>query len=87
MDLQMPVVGGREAAALIRNKESVAGCHAPIIALTAHAMKGDRESAIEAGMGDYLTKPIRCQLLYEAIDRVLSGLETADPAKTSPLLF
>ena len=81
MDLQMPVMGGLEAATQIRSKESVAGRHTPIIALTAHAMKGDREKCIEAGMDDYVTKPIRRQLLYQAIDRVLSGREAAESRK------
>ena len=77
----MPVMGGLEAATQIRSKESVAGRHTPIIALTAHAMKGDREKCIEAGMDDYVTKPIRRQLLYQAIDRVLSGREAAESRK------
>ncbi len=81
MDLQIPVMGGLEAATQIRSKESVAGRHTPIIALTAHAMKGDREKCIEAGMDDYVTKPIRRQLLYQAIDRVLSGREAAESRK------
>jgi CheY-like chemotaxis protein len=59
MDVQMPEVGGFEATALIRAIEASDGRHTPIVALTAHAMKGDRERCLEAGMDDYLAKPLR----------------------------
>ena len=83
MDLQMPVMGGLEATCAIRSKESRDGGHTPIIALTAHAMKGDRERCLEAGMDDYVTKPIRWALLREAIDRVLSSRESTGYLKPS----
>lgn len=67
MDIEMPVMGGLEATKQI-NKE-LGEDAPPIVALTAHAMDGDRERFIEAGMSDYLTKPIDVQALTEILDR------------------
>jgi len=69
MDVQMPEMDGFEATKAIRRKEKHTGKHIPIIALTAHALKGDRERCLESGMDDYLTKPIRKEALAEAIQR------------------
>jgi len=72
MDIQMPEMDGFEAAGAIRTRERKEGGHIPIIALTAHAMKGDRERCLEAGMDDYVTKPVKPKELFEAIDRQLN---------------
>jgi CheY-like chemotaxis protein len=71
MDVQMPVMGGVEATAAIRTKEGETGGHIPIVAMTAHAMKGDRDRCIEAGMDSYMSKPIQPQRLYEVIETLV----------------
>jgi len=65
MDLQMPEMDGFEATAAIGKKEKEIGNHLPIVALTAHAMKGDREKCLAGGMDGYFAKPIRLQELLE----------------------
>jgi len=69
MDVQMPEMGGIEATERIRERERAWGGHVPVIALTAHAMTGDRERCLEAGMDDYVAKPIRREDLFAAMDR------------------
>jgi two-component system sensor histidine kinase/response regulator len=71
MDIQMPELSGFEATATIRENEKISGTRIPIIAMTAHAMKGDRERCIEAGMDGYVSKPIRPQELFEEINRLV----------------
>jgi CheY-like chemotaxis protein len=66
MDVQMPEMDGFEATETIRAAEAK-GHHVPIIAMTAHAMKGDRERCLQSGMDAYLAKPIRARELYEII--------------------
>ncbi|MBN1343460.1 MAG: PAS domain S-box protein [Phycisphaerae bacterium] len=63
MDVQMPVLGGYETTAAIRQREKETQRHIPVIAMTANAMKGDRERCIESGMDDYLAKPIKLDAL------------------------
>lgn len=70
MDIQMPEMNGFEATAAIREREASAGRHVPIVALTAYAMKEDRERCISAGMDAYITKPIRPNELFAAIESV-----------------
>ena len=70
MDVHMPLMGGFEATAAIRAREQETGEHIPIVALTALAMKGDREKCLEAGMDAYLTKPIRVTELFETLRRL-----------------
>jgi CheY-like chemotaxis protein len=69
MDIQMPEMDGFEATAAIRKGEMKSGKHIPIVAMTAHAMAGDRERCLEGGMDDYITKPIRLELLLDALRR------------------
>jgi signal transduction histidine kinase/CheY-like chemotaxis protein len=71
MDLQMPEMDGLEATAAIRARERLTHLRVPIVALTAHAMAGDRERCIDAQMDDYLAKPIKAGELFEVIDRVM----------------
>jgi PAS domain S-box-containing protein len=72
MDVQMPEMDGLEATAAIREKEKTTGLRQAVVALTAHAMKGDREKCIAGGMDGYLTKPIRTQELDELLETYLA---------------
>ena len=71
MDVQMPVMDGWQATKAIRAVEETSGGHLPIIAMTAHAMKGDRERCLAAGMDDYVSKPINVGQFVAAVDRAL----------------
>src|SRR6202011_264927 len=71
MDVQMPEMDGFEATARIRPREQGTGRHIPIVAMTAHAMKGDRERCLEAGMDGYVSKPIQARELLRAIEQLV----------------
>jgi CheY-like chemotaxis protein len=70
MDVQMPVMDGLEAVAEIRKREKSRGGHIPVIAMTAHTLKGDRERCRAAGMDGYVSKPIDKRQLFETLDRL-----------------
>jgi PAS domain S-box-containing protein len=67
MDVQMPEMDGLEATKAIREREETSGLHLPIIAMTAHAMQGDRECCLDAGMDGYVSKPVRIENLLDVI--------------------
>ena len=71
MDVQMPVLNGYEATRIIRGIEEEKGMHTPIIALTAYAMKSDKDQCIEAGMDDYISKPFKRQQFIDIIRNAL----------------
>ncbi len=77
MDVEMPELDGMEATTRIREKEKASGGHVPIIAMTAHALRGDRERCLAAGMDGYVSKPLRAKVLEEEIIAVVPGL--SDP--------
>jgi signal transduction histidine kinase/CheY-like chemotaxis protein len=73
MDVQMPEMDGFEATAAIRQAEKATGAHIPIVAMTAHAMKGDAERCLASGMDAYLSKPIHAQDLYALLDATVTA--------------
>jgi PAS domain S-box-containing protein len=84
MDVQMPEMDGFEATAAIRTLEAATGRHTPVIAMTAHAMKGDREHCLEAGMDGYVSKPLRPELLFATLDELVGGAEPARGGREPP---
>ena len=82
MDVQMPEMDGLAATVAIRKAEKSSGSHLPIFAMTAHAMKGDRESCLQAGMDGYLAKPVRFSDLEQTL-ATLSNVKTSDKEASS----
>ena len=83
MDVQMPNMSGLEATAAIRQVEEMVGGHVPIIAMTAHAMAGDRQRCLEGGMDDYVAKPLEPKVLFEVIERATAHLPQAASAPSA----
>ncbi len=81
MDVQMPEMDGFEATRRIREWEAANGGHVIIIAMTAHAMQGDRERCLQAGMDDYVSKPLQQKVLFSALDRWLAQTENGTEKK------
>jgi CheY-like chemotaxis protein len=84
MDVQMPVMDGLTATAAIRRQEQCAGGHIPIVALTAHAMNGDRERCLAAGMDAYLSKPFQARQLCQVIESLLPSSLPSLQTETNP---
>jgi CheY-like chemotaxis protein len=84
MDVQMPEMSGLEATAAIREAERHTGRHIPIVALTARAMAGDREQCLAAGMDAYVSKPVRAEELFSAIDAITGSRTSAEPSPETP---
>ena len=97
LDIQMPKLDGFEVVRRIREREQSTGEHVPVVALTAHAMQGDRQRCLDAGMDDYLTKPIRPSELGKVLERCgasclknsglkNAGVKTQDTGPEAPIL-
>jgi PAS domain S-box-containing protein len=85
MDVQMPGMDGFEATAAIRERERHTGVHTPIVAMTAHAMAGDRENCLAAGMDEYLCKPIRPADFLATIDKLIPSQNRDRAARPEPM--
>jgi CheY-like chemotaxis protein len=85
MDVEMPEMGGLEATAAVRAREKITGRHVPIIAMTAHAMTGDRDRCLAAGMDGYVAKPVQAQELCRMIDELVLPGAAAEKAAGASL--
>ncbi len=81
LDVHMPELDGFQVIEILRQREQATGAHLPVIALTARSMKGDRERCLQAGMDDYLAKPVRRRELLAVIARVLAGQPSTAPCR------
>ncbi|MBI5247905.1 MAG: response regulator, partial [Desulfomonile tiedjei] len=92
MDVEMPEMNGFETTRIIREKEKTSGGHIPIIAMTAHAMDGDRERCLNAGMDAYISKPVSSEELFSMIEKYAGGVaqdtgsETKEPIDSAKLM-
>jgi len=84
MDVQMPEMDGFQATAAIRAEEKQTGRHVPIIAMTAHAMRGDRESCLAVGMDAYIPKPIRAKILFDTLESLFARAPAAHNGFETP---
>ena len=78
MDVQMPEMGGLEATQAIREREKTTGGHVPIIAMTAHAMQGDRQKCIDAGMDGYLSKPLDPKTFLRTVEETVVQVDAGE---------
>ena len=85
MDVQMPVMDGLKATAIIREREKSTGAHIPIVAITARAMKGDREGCLEAGFDRYISKPFKVAELLEALHPVMENKSAQQHGEQKPV--
>ena len=86
MDVQMPEMDGLETTAVFRDREQKWGGHIPIVAMTAHVVKGDRERCLDAGMDEYISKPIDSDKLFEAIERLTKAPGSPRPLASDSIL-
>jgi two-component system sensor histidine kinase/response regulator len=84
MDVQMPELDGLAATAEIRRREKTSGEHLPIVAMTAHALKGDRERCLAGGMDGYIAKPVKFDLVQQEIERLCGAASAPAPSPWSP---
>ena len=84
MDVQMPELDGLDATRAIREAERKTGKHTTIVAMTAHAMKGDKERCLEAGMDSYISKPVRASVLHQTLKDISEQREAGGAAVAPP---